>query len=122
MRGIEVFEEAKCIGRWWLFDSTEMVDHKEAAPLCATCPALAACRELLREELTMSATMKAAGGGPRGTWAGKLIGKKPAAKCGTDSGYFLHRRTSEDPCPDCREAHSMAESARYQRRKVREAS
>lgn len=36
------------------------------------------------------------------------MGREPA-KCGTDAGYFRHRRTNhEEPCDDCRTAHAAA--------------
>ena len=75
MRGVDVFAGAPCIGRWWLWDSTEKADHRQAAAECKTCPALPACRELLREEQRICRTLTASGGGPAGTWAGRLVGK-----------------------------------------------
>ena len=30
------------------------------------------------------------------------------AKCGTDSGYYRHRRADEEACSACREAHTRA--------------
>jgi hypothetical protein len=75
MRAADTFEGAPCIGRWWLFDSTWPADHREAKKLCDTCPALIACRALLREEQAIAKTLLLAGGGPRGTWAGRLVGK-----------------------------------------------
>lgn len=73
------FADAPCVGHPLLWESVTIEDHRQAAELCAACPALNACRELLREELAISHTMRAAGGGPRGTWAGKLIGKPKVA-------------------------------------------
>lgn len=35
------------------------------------------------------------------------------AKCGTDSGYFRHRRLQEEPCAPCKAAHSTYERSRY---------
>jgi len=33
---------------------------------------------------------------------------RPVAKCGTDAGYYRHRRVmKEDPCPECKAAHSL---------------
>lgn len=61
-----------CAGKWWLFDSTDITDHKDAAALCDACPMFDACERLLAEELTH----KYSGGGPRGTWAGRLIRPK----------------------------------------------
>lgn len=37
------------------------------------------------------------------------------AQCGTDSGYYRHRRNDEDACGPCLEAHTKA-SAGWQRR------
>ena len=34
---------------------------------------------------------------------------RPVAKCGTDAGYYRHRRkNNETPCADCKAAHSVA--------------
>lgn len=45
--------------------------------------------------------------------------KAPVAKCGTDGGYYRHRRTlKEAPCDACRAAHSKATREREQRKKV----
>ena len=75
MRGVDVFAGAPCIGQYELFDSTWPADHKHAKKLCTECPALLACRELLREEQRICRTLTASGGGPTGTWAGRLVGK-----------------------------------------------
>lgn len=114
---------ALCVGRWWLFESTDWDEHLEAAAECAKCPALEACHALLLEvQESISPAMRASGGGCSGTWAGVLVGKTiRRAECGTDSGYFRHRRYDEDICGDCREAHSRDEAARYSRRRARKA-
>lgn len=50
----------------------------------------------------------------------RIVGKGEAA-CGTESGWFHHRRvTKTDPCPACRAARNAAERARYARRKRRQ--
>lgn len=118
---MSAFEGAPCVGRSWLWDSTEIADHQEAAAECATCPAFDQCHALLLQMQTdIGQAMRAAGGGPTGTWAGELVGKNERrAQCGTDSGYFRHRRNNEAPCGDCREAHSRVESERYSRRRAR---
>lgn len=36
---------------------------------------------------------------------------RPPVACGTDSGYFRHRRRHEPMCPDCLEAHRLASAA-----------
>lgn len=33
---------------------------------------------------------------------------RPAAKCGTDGGYYRHRRRKEPACDECKAAHSVA--------------
>lgn len=41
--------------------------------------------------------------------------------CGTESGYYHHRRITEtEPCRACKAAHTAADRARYARRKARE--
>lgn len=64
-------------GRWSLFDSTDIVDHKEAASLCAECPMLTACAQRLNGALD---AYSMPGYGPQGTWAGKLIGSGRATR------------------------------------------
>jgi hypothetical protein len=71
----EVFENAPCVGQHWLFDSTDPEIHKQAKELCADCPALLACQDLLIDVQQVAKTMCTAGGGPMGTWAGRLVGK-----------------------------------------------
>lgn len=45
--------------------------------------------------------------------------KAGAAICGTDSGYYRHRRQSQTPpCEPCLHAHRVAERDRYQQRKT----
>lgn len=70
-----VFENAKCVGRWNLFDSTSVVAHKEAADLCDRCPARQAC-ERRRDRMTEQPS----GFYAEGTWAGVLLGSKAAVR------------------------------------------
>ena len=43
-------------------------------------------------------------------------GVRGAAQCGTDSGYYRHRRTLHEPaCDACRMAHAAAEKRRRNR-------
>lgn len=53
-----------------LFDSTDLIDHREAAKLCAECPFLTGCG-LLSVEIALDPAIRWAGG-PSGTWAGVL--------------------------------------------------
>lgn len=41
--------------------------------------------------------------------------RAPVAACGTDSGYYRHRRNGETACEPCRMAHTVA-SANWQAR------
>lgn len=65
---------ALCKGQHELFESTHLVDHKEAAALCARCPAFDGCQDLARSIIDSSPT--ASHFGLTGTWAGKLFGVK----------------------------------------------
>lgn len=40
--------------------------------------------------------------------------------CGTDRGYYRHRKVSEPPCRECCAAHAAVERRRLRRRKPRE--
>lgn len=62
-----------CAGRWELFDSTNYADHLIARTYCQKCPLIEQCQERLEE----AAALRLSGvtdGGPRGTWAGQMIG------------------------------------------------
>lgn len=54
-----------CAGKWFLFDSIDINDHKEAAAICDTCPMVKACEQRRLDDI-------ANGGQPVGTWAGTL--------------------------------------------------
>jgi hypothetical protein len=97
-----------CAGLWKLFDSTDPVDHIEARALCMGCPMLLECHDRrMAAHRNQYSTY-----GPTGTWAGQLVGPR-IAKCGTDSGYFHHRRAlKEEACDRCKAAHSQAERQR----------
>lgn len=73
---VSAFDKALCVGLWWLFDSTELVDHLEAQALCGLCPAMLDCAA----ELDKARAASAAGDGPVGTWAGRLVGVPKAAE------------------------------------------
>ncbi len=62
-----------CTGKALLFESRRPEHHIEAAALCAKCPAIAACEQNLRNTIAAYGPPLASSG-PRGTWAGKLIG------------------------------------------------
>lgn len=60
---------ARCVGKWWLFDSTNPSDHLEARELCAGCPMRLECSQ------TVATTQ-----GAEGTWAGRLYGATARAR------------------------------------------
>lgn len=53
-------------------------------------------------------------------WRGecrRLYDAARPAQCGTDAGYYRHRRKfREDACDDCKAAHNKAEREREQRK------
>jgi hypothetical protein len=69
---------AACDGKYDLFESTSPADHEAASALCLDeCPLLSQCAELLQD------TQRTWPGGPRGTWAGQLLGLKGSGRSGT---------------------------------------
>ncbi len=99
------FSQAPCIGKWWLFESTDPFDHIEAKQHCNHCPLLDACAQILEEE---KAKPLARYGGPEGTWAGQLVGSKfKPIEHGTERGYNQHRYQGSPACRDCRNAHAV---------------
>ena len=104
------FEDALCRGKGALFDSTHPVDHATAKKFCDVCPAIIACHNLLQAELAAAAGIRGAGGGPVGTWAGRLVlpkGRQPGPKKerprehGTSKGYHRPRNRGEKACEPC---------------------
>lgn len=102
---------AKCVGQHDLFESTDLADHHEARAICGGCPAITACLQTLREVQVASAGTRNSGGGPVGTWAGKLLGGKASPKGparprehGTTRGYYQHKNRHEDACRPCLDA------------------
>lgn len=122
-------EQAACRGRQdidW-FPSTEATNTKwyrdnlaAARDVCASCPVRDAC---LAEALEQGCLQY-------GIWAGTTARQRLAiphkrrvvAECGTDSGYFSHRRRNEDPCTQCRLAHNEANRGRDRRQHDRKAT
>lgn len=68
------FTGAACIGRWWLWDSDDIHDHREAAAACQTCPHLKPCRDIVN---SMNHERSVA---PEGTWAGRLYRRRPVGR------------------------------------------
>jgi hypothetical protein len=88
---------APCLGRWSLFDSTNVHSHRVARSICAACPFIAECAEELE------ATRRAAkpGYGPRGTWAGRLVGVQKA-----EDRERTRREDAAFDVDEAREAHA----------------
>lgn len=112
-----------CLGKYELFDSEDVADHRMARALCERCPVLDWCRSEL--EKARANTLYPPKWGPRGTWAGIYIGrsgkpgvtpKRRVAACGTPSGYKRHLRMGEETCRACRD------SVNAYRNEVKEAS
>jgi hypothetical protein len=114
------FAGAPCIGKTYLFESTAMVDHIEARKLCEKdCAHRAACELLRLDVIANTRGTNGSGGGPVGTWNGRLYGSKGLmASCGTDSGYRRHTRTGEPHCEDCKAAHAKVTSEQARRRRA----
>lgn len=63
-----------CAGQWELFDSTDELHHLKAKTLCGECPMIAECSRRLESARNRAFKGGTGNYGPRGTWAGKLIG------------------------------------------------
>lgn len=75
---------ARCIGKWWLFDSTNPGDHLEARELCAACPMRRECQE------TADRFQRGPGGMSvlEGTWGGRLYGSTARARMRDEETMF----------------------------------
>lgn len=90
--------------------------HRAALDVCARCPVKAECGEWARSE---AETCVIAGGEYIGGSNHKHTHHEPVAVCGTDAGYYRHRRTNnEDACDACKAAHRDAEATRKKRRRL----
>jgi len=104
---------ALCVGLHALFESTELDDHREAAAICAACPAIAACRRIVPPGTQI----------PTGTWAGRLYTER-AGHAGTPlvgrtcercEGAYDARSSTGRHCDPCRAAIRAAAKRRYDR-------
>jgi hypothetical protein len=104
---------ALCAGKADLFESTAPADHAAAKALCARCPIFIQCQTILQD------TQRTWPGGPRGTWAGQLLGLKgtgwngecptcnaeDGATCKSPSGNTLSKahsaRVAPPKCENC---------------------
>lgn len=65
-----------CVGKSWLFDSTDLEDHLSAKALCAECPLQLACADRVVELRSHAGPY----GRLEGTWAGQLLDGRPLHK------------------------------------------
>lgn len=94
---------------------------RAAIAICETCPVVDACREHAVDARELEGIWGATTGRQRRTMRSARLngtaGQEPA-RCGTDSGYYRHRRTLGEPaCDDCTAVHRDATRARDQRRR-----
>jgi len=95
--------DAACRGATDLFfaERGDSVAIREAKRICTTCPVSELCLEYGEME-------------QYGIWGGLAVRERralrtterPPAECGTDSGYYRHRRRNEDACDACKAAHT----------------
>lgn len=115
-------EPTPCAGKWSLFDSRDLADHIEAATLCRECPVQLACANVL---ISVQRAPSHLGGTPEGTWAGQLMGGKPArvpGRCGTETGHARHVEKEETPCKACKLARHAGNRRRAKARAEKKAA
>lgn len=110
---------AQCAGRADLFDSTLVHDHIRARAYCSACPMVSDCLLDALQQARNSYRNTRGAAVPDGTWGGLLwraghvvAHPNEAAACGTDSGYYRHRRQRQQPCERCKSAHAAAHARR----------
>ena len=86
-----------CVGKWELFDSIDLADHREAAALCRECPLRAWCSQQLRWTARTASARTAASRdvGPVGTWAGQLVGTSQADRTAAEEQSYSTREVHE---------------------------
>lgn len=95
--------QAACRGMGWQLFFVERGENVQPArAVCEGCPVQAQCLEAAQSENF-------------GIWGGQTAKERSkgrrrrqnrVARCGTNSGYFRHRRLGEDVCGPCITAHS----------------
>lgn len=117
---------AACAGLDLSMFYTERTGTARAAlAVCAACPVRAEClADALDAERQVSIQeIFGVRGGMSAIGRRKLLGaertraiRARVALCGTDSGYYRHRRERESPCDACKAAHAAAYVDRRRRR------
>lgn len=119
-----MFQDAKCAGMDTKIFYPDAKDHRgrrAAEAICKECPAQLEC-------LKMAIDTKE----EAGIWGGASPGERDyirrykvtladyvAIKCGTEAGYYRHRRFNEEVCDDCRFALKMSRQGQMARGKQR---
>lgn len=112
-----------CVGQSELFDSTDLLDHRQARALCNNCPMLDACRTRL--ELTIATAHEGMKYGPRGTWAGELLGPPQTAAHRAQAEEVMFneaeaRKAHADYAAGFRDPRTVVGERVYNRRKKRQ--
>ncbi len=110
-----------------LFYADRSGSSTEALAVCATCPVRAEClADALAFERTVAVQeVYGVRGGMSAMERRRLLAvdrvRQPRAACGTDSGYYRHRRLREAACESCKAAHRVATADRAGRNVVESA-
>lgn len=100
--------DAACRGATEVFFA-ERGDNKsvyKAKAICAICPVAEECLQYALDHHERFGIWGGLGPKERRALTNPSRKRAPVAKCGTDSGYYRHRRAGEDACAECRRAHT----------------
>lgn len=84
----------------------------KAKAICANCPVIDQCRQWAMQTPDPAVALVAGGLTPKERNALHNRPRAKTAECGTDSGWYKHRRLNEPTCQPCRLAHNAATSGR----------
>lgn len=106
-------EQAACRGEPpATFYDHELDRHVRARELCAGCPVRDDCLDdVMTTEVEPRFGFRAGMTATARTREARRRGWNKRAQCGTDSGYFRHRRAGEPACDECLAAHAAAARA-----------
>lgn len=83
-----------------------------AKRICERCPVKKECLEFALSDPETVGVWGGTSGAQRRQIRRADGGGRRVAACGTDSGYYAHRRRSEPACQACKDEHSAAERRR----------
>lgn len=120
-------DRAACTGLTQLFFSDHRGDHYTARRICNTrCHVVAECLAYtLEHEAGNEADIIGVAGGLLANHRRKILREQRLAEqpvrvsvqrnhCGTERGYYLHRRNAETACDTCKAAHALAKALRHE--------